>query len=85
MNHLIPLTPSERRAAFALDLARQPDGYLCPECEVVKELAFAGLVTMTAIGDGFVIIKAIRVALPRSRGWYHSRWSRAVAQSGVTA
>lgn len=79
------LTPTESRAAFALDLARQPDGYLCPDSEIVKELAFAGLVTIKPVCDGFVIIKAVHVAVPRSKGWFNSRWSRAAERGAVLA
>jgi hypothetical protein len=51
--------PLSRSATFALDLAKQRDGYLAPSSDVIDELRNAGLVMTQDIGDGFMIVKAI--------------------------
>jgi hypothetical protein len=52
--------PLSHSTSFVLDLARQPDGYLAPSSDVIDELRNAGLVMTQNVGDGFVIVKAIR-------------------------
>lgn len=64
--------PPCRSATFALDLAKQPDGYLAPSSDVIDELRNAGLVTTQNVGDGFMIVRAIvKPALRRAGNW---RW-----------
>lgn len=70
------MIPLHRSATFALELARQPDGYLTACGDVVDELRDAGLITAKPAGDGFVIIKAAlepRIDLRRNA---NGRWVR---------
>lgn len=61
-----------RSTAFALDLAKQPDGYLAPSSEVIDQLRNAGLVMTQNVGDGFMIVKAIVKPTLRRAG--NGRW-----------
>lgn len=56
-------------AAFALDLAKQRDGYLAPSSDVIDELRREGLVTTQNIGDGFMIVRAIMACVSRRMGF----------------
>lgn len=59
-------------AAFALDLAKERDGYLAPASDVIDELRRQGLVTTQNIGDGFMIVRAI--VRPRKRRTGRGQW-----------
>jgi hypothetical protein len=63
--------PLSRSAAFALDLAKQPDGYLAPSSDAIDELRNAGLVMTQDVGDGFMIVRAVRK--PNKRRCAHGK------------
>lgn len=67
-------------AAIALDLAGRHDGYLAPGSDVIDELRREGLVTTQNVGDGFMLVRAVRRPQPRlaSHKWF---WP----QEGVSA
>ena len=56
-------------ATTILDLARRPDGYLVALGEDIISLREAGLVTITLVGGGFVIVRAVPepIATPPQR------------------
>jgi hypothetical protein len=66
-----------RDTTHALDLARQPEGYLCPDDDLVEHLIEADLVTAKSIGGGFVIIRAVHIPKKHDRAlnwrWYRDR------------
>ena len=64
--------PLSHSAAFALDLAKQPDGYLVHGSDVIDELRNAGLVRTQNVGDGFMIVKASHKPTKRRAG--NGRW-----------
>lgn len=78
------MIPLDRSATFALDLARQPDGFLAPYSEVIDELRYAGLVTTKDVGNGFAIVKAVAQPTPGlARRANNGRWYRPVAEARV--
>lgn len=74
-----------QRSSFAFELAQQPDGYLCPQGDMVADLCLANLVSVRVVADGFVIIKAIPIPLPPDRGVAKQRWWRAAGRESVAA
>lgn len=61
------MIPLSQRITFALDLARQPEGYLSPWNDIAFDLEALGLVTVRKLGDGFVILHAVKDAPPTHR------------------
>jgi hypothetical protein len=85
LNHP-PNQTIHQSATFALDLARQPEGYLCAWSEVIEELRDQGLVTVHEVGDGFVIIRTVPPPKPPESDRV-GRWFRRVPDEmvGVSA
>lgn len=58
---------------YALDLAKRNDGYLVSARDpAIVELIAAGLITVTDVGDGYLIARAVHVQTA-----YHVRYTAA--------